>query len=173
MTNDEMAKYKGDVQAEMNELKVLPDQVVKELAAHCELYRNDPEKAHFWDPAVIGIPGGPVSCLLMEFKGRKTGNTLYTALQYYRHNGKIAIVASKGGTEDHPIWLLNLQANPACRIQVGKNSSPAIARVIEGAEHDEWWEVLVREQPIQRVYQSRTSRKIPVVVMEVPEGTVI
>ena len=162
----EYEKYKGKVAMEMNEMKALPEQVAIELAAHREFYKRDPKAAHMWDPVVIGVEGGPVSCLLLTFTGRKSGNELQTVLQYFKKDGKIAVVASRGGTEDHPTWYLNLQANPKCHVQVGEYGYEGIARTIEPEEREAWLEVVFREQPIQRTYQARTSRVIPIVVLE-------
>ena len=166
MTDDHMEKYKGTAKVEVNELKVLPDQVVEELEAHRQLYLSDPDSAHYWDPVVIGIPGGPVPCLLLEYTGRKSGKSLNMAIQYYRFKGQVAIVASKGGTEDNPAWYLNLLANPVCKVRIGSFVSDAIAHVVENGEHAEWWDHIVKEQPIQAVYQARTSRRIPVVILD-------
>ena len=139
MTSEEMEKYKGSAAVAVNELKTLPEQVIAELEAHRQLYLADPEAAHYWDPAVIGIPGGPVPCLLLEYTGRKSGRALDMAIQYYRFKGQVAIVASKGGIEDNPIWYLNLLANPSCRVRIGSFVSDAIARVVPDDEHPEWW----------------------------------
>jgi deazaflavin-dependent oxidoreductase (nitroreductase family) len=164
--DEHMEKYKGTADVAVNELKVLPDQVVKELEAHRQLYLADPEQAHFWDPAVIGIPGGPVACLLLEYTGRKSGRRLNMAIQYYRFEDKVAIVASKGGIEDHPIWFLNLQADPRCTVHIASHVFEARARVAEGDERVRWWAYIEREQPMQAIYQARTSREIPVVILE-------
>lgn len=166
MSTAEMEKYKGTAPVAVNELKVVPEQVIAELEAHRQHYLRNPEQAHYWDPAVIGIPGGPVPCLLLEYTGRKSGKPLSMAIQYYRRNGQLAIVASKGGTEDNPAWYLNLLANPACRVHIGSFVSDAVARVVSADEHPAWWEFIVREQPIQAVYQARTARQIPVVILD-------
>jgi deazaflavin-dependent oxidoreductase (nitroreductase family) len=147
----------------------LPDVVKRELDAHLQQYLKDPEAAHFWDPIVIGVPGGPVQTLMVTMTGRKSGRTLHAVLQYYKLGSQTAIVASKGGTTDHPVWYLNLLANPNCEIQIGKFSSPAVARTVEGAERARWWDAVTKEQPIQLMYQSRTERIIPIVVLDFPK----
>lgn len=167
---DDYAKYKGDVSMEMNEMKALPDNVAQELAAHREFYKRDPKAAHYWDPVVIGVPGGPVKCLLLTFTGRKSGNELQTVLQYFEKDGKIAVVASRGGTEDHPVWYLNLLANPKSYTQVGERGYESVARTIDASERDAWLDVIYAEQPIQKLYQSRTTRLIPIVVLEEAAG---
>ncbi len=168
MSNDEegiQVKY-IDPATGTDELQALPDGVQAELDAHRAQYLADPVAAHMWDPIVIGVPGGPVKCLLLTYKGRKSGRTLHTSLQYYTLGDMIAIVGSRGGTIEHPVWYLNLLAEPRCHIQVGADGRDAVARTVTGTEREAWWKMIVAEQPEQAVYQTRTTREIPVVVME-------
>jgi deazaflavin-dependent oxidoreductase (nitroreductase family) len=149
-----------------NQLDALPDQVQRELNAHRDLYLQDPEKAHYWDPVVIGVPGGPVKNLLLSYTGRKSGKQLHTVLQYFERDGQVAIVGSRGGTVEHPLWYLNLVDNPQCEVRIGKFSSKARARTLEEAERAKWWPMITGEQPEQLKYQARTTRIIPVVVLD-------
>lgn len=149
-----------------DELQALPDGVQAELDAHRNLYLTDPAAAHMWDPIVIGVPGGPVKCLLLTYRGRKSGRMLHTSLQYYELGSKIAIVGSRGGTIEHPVWYLNLLAEPRCHIQVGAESREAVARTVTGAERAAWWASVTAEQPVQLEYQARTTREIPIIVLE-------
>ncbi|WP_068076698.1 nitroreductase family deazaflavin-dependent oxidoreductase [Novosphingobium lentum] len=155
-----------DPATKTDELQALPDGVAAELEAHRLQYLTDPVAAHMWDPIVIGVPGGPVKCLLLTYKGRKSGRTLTTALQYYTLGDQIAIVGSRGGTIEHPVWYLNLVDEPKCHIQVGADGRDAVARTVTGAEREAWWAMVTAEQPEQAVYQTRTTREIPVVVMD-------
>ena len=143
-----------------------PEAVRQEIAAHHELYLRDPEQAQWWDPVVIGVPGGPVPCLLLHHVGRKSGHKLQSILQYYQHAEQLAIVASKGGVANHPAWYLNLLADPGCEVQIGTARWPAIARTMAGAERAQWWARITREQPVQLDYATRTRREIPVIVLE-------
>lgn len=147
----------------------LPDAVRRAIAAHHVQYHEDPAAAHWWDPAVIGVPGGPVACLLLHHVGRRTGERLNSILQYYRHGDEVAIVASKGGLPRHPAWYLNLLAEPACEVQIGTFRSRGRARTLAGAERAAWWSRIVTEQPVQRDYQARTTREIPVVMLALDE----
>lgn len=166
MTKTTMNEYLNNDASKLDELASLPDQVSRELQAHLEVYQTDPEQAHMWDPIVIGVSGGPVKCLMLEYVGRKSGRSLQTVLQYFELDGKYAIVASRGGTVDHPVWYKNLVANPKCRIQVGTSSYAANARTLEPAERARWWPLITTEQPEQLKYERRTSRVIPVVVFD-------
>ena len=144
----------------------LPAAVRREIAAHHELYARDPEAAHWWDPIVIGVPGGPVACLLLHHVGRKSGRPLNSILQYYRHEDDIVVVGSKGGLPQHPVWYLNLLAAPACEVEIGAFRSRALARTLGGAERQSWWQRVTAEQPVQLEYQARTEREIPLIILE-------
>jgi deazaflavin-dependent oxidoreductase (nitroreductase family) len=169
VAGNDLDLFMKKVPAKKNELEGLPDEVMRELNAHRDLYVKDPEAAHIWDPIVIGVEGGPVRNLLLTYTGRKSGRKLQTVLQYYTYFGKYAIVASRGGTVDHPFWYKNLVENPECKIQVASFASTATARTLEGDERANWWPLITKEQPEQIKYQTRTTRIIPVVVLDLPK----
>ena len=143
-----------------------PPEVLAAFTAHQEQYNQEPEAAHMWDPAVIGVPGGPVPCLLLAHVGRKSGKKLECVLQYYKLDNEIAIVASKGGSPHHPIWYLNLEATPECEAQIASERRKVRARTTTGQERSDWWQRITTEQPQQLEYEQSTSREIPVVVLE-------
>lgn len=157
-----------DQPSDASEREDLPAAVRREIAAHHALYARDPEAAHLWDPVVIGVPGGAVPCLLLHHLGRKSGQRLNSILQYYRHGDDIVIVASKGGLPQHPVWYLNLLAEPACEVQIGAFRTPAVARTLHGDERARWWQRVSAEQPIQLQYQQRTTREIPLIMLDMP-----
>jgi deazaflavin-dependent oxidoreductase (nitroreductase family) len=150
----------------MDDRNRMPAEVVRGVTEHIQLYLRDPERAHIWDPAVIGVPGGPVRTLLLRSTGRKSGQPRYAALQYFRPDGLYVVVASRGGTPDHPTWYLNLLDTPDCDIQVGGFRSAAVARTTHGEERNRLWDLVSAEQPAYRGYQARTEREIPVVVLD-------
>lgn len=158
----------ADQPSDASEREDLPDAVRREIAAHHALYACDPEAAHLWDPVVIGVPGGAVPCLLLHHIGRKSGQRLNSILQYYRHGDDIVIVASKGGLLHHPVWYLNLLTEPACEVHIGAFVTPAVARTLEGEERARWWQRVTAEQPIQLQYQQRTTREIPLIMLDMP-----
>ncbi len=143
-----------------------PPEVLQAFAAHEAQYLDDPEAARLWDPIVIGVPGGPVPCLLLFHTGRKSGRRLKSILQYYERNGQVAIVASKGGAPQHPAWYLNLVAQPGCEVWIGAHRTRARARVIDAGERAFWWPEIKAEQPAQVGYEQRTDREIPILILE-------
>src|SRR5690242_3040675 len=115
----------------------------------------------------IGASLGGRPMLLLRTVGRRTGEPRTAALLYVRDGDAYAVVASKGGAPRHPAWFHNLTAQPEAEIQVGRDRIPVRARVAEGKERDRLW---ARADEVNQgqyvVYQSRTSRVIPVVVLE-------
>ena len=136
------------------------------IAEHTELYKTDPEKAHMWDSSILGGPG-PLPTLLLTTIGRKTGEKRALPLLYKEIDGAYVIIASKGGMPNHPIWFLNLEANPDCDLMVGAKPVKARARVAEGEEHQRLWDALEAMYPPYKDYQANAGdRVIPVVVLD-------
>jgi deazaflavin-dependent oxidoreductase (nitroreductase family) len=74
------------------------------------------------------------------------------------------VVASRGGTADHPAWFYNLAAHPErVEVEVQGRRTAATPRTLEDAERDTAWERITRDQPRFADYQGKTDRKIPVV----------
>ena len=115
-----------------------------------------------------GLIGGKMSgapVLLLTATGRKSGRKITTPLIYMRDGSDYAIVASKGGWADHPLWYLNLQANPACEIEIGRQKLPTTARTANASERQRLWPRLVEVYGDYANYQSWTDREIPVVIL--------
>ena len=88
-------------------------------------------------------------------------------LIYGEAGDSYVIIASKGGLPTHPVWYLNLEANPNCELMVGPKRVSARARVAEGAERERLWEQLAKIYPPYVEYQERAgARTIPVVVLD-------
>ena len=107
----------------------------------------------------------PVPICLLEHRGRKTGKLRTTPLVYLEDGDRVIVVASQAGRPEHPMWYLNLLANPDVTVQVGRERRPMRARVAEGAERAELWTRLVDLYADYDSYQSWTDRVIPVVVL--------
>jgi deazaflavin-dependent oxidoreductase (nitroreductase family) len=135
------------------------------IAAHIKLYETDPEKARLWDSTPLGGPG-VLPTLLLTTTGRKSGEPRALPLIYGELGESYVIIASKGGMPNHPIWYLNLEANPECELQVGAKAMSARARVAEGAEREKIWKLMVELYPPYTDYQKNTERVIPVVVLD-------
>jgi deazaflavin-dependent oxidoreductase (nitroreductase family) len=141
------------------------------IQKHIALYKSDPEKAHMWDSTPGGGPG-ILPTLLLTTKGRKTGEPRDVPLIYGKYDGgkddgRFVVIASRGGTPTHPVWFLNLEADPECEAQVSTQHVKARARVAEGEERERLWRQMVEIYPPYESYQENAgARTIPVVVLE-------
>ncbi len=103
--------------------------------------------------------------IIVTTRGNKTGKIRKFALMRVEHEGQYALVASKGGSANHPEWYHNLVADPeACMIQDGPEPFDAVVREVEGDERQAWWERAVAAFPPYAEYQTKTERRIPVLV---------
>jgi len=98
--------------------------------------------------------------------GARTGKVRKTPLMRVEHDGCYAAVASMGGAPKHPVWYYNLRANPRVHVQDGPALTDMIARELTGAEREQWWERAVAAYPSYAEYQAKTTRQIPVFVLE-------
>ena len=135
----------------------------KLLGAHQFLYEKTDGR--------IGASIGKRPMLLLRTKGAKTGKPRTSALLYVPYGESYAVIASKGGDPKHPGWYHNLVAQPNVDVQVGRKKIPGRARVAEGDERSKVWaEADKINQGGYDSYQSKTTRKIPVVVLDPRSG---
>lgn len=105
--------------------------------------------------------------LLLTTRGRKSGEERTHALIFREVGGDYILVASKGGAPQHPAWFLNMEANPDdVEIQIKADRFKVRHRVAEGAERENLWQLMNEVWPDYAVYQTKTDRQIPVVVLE-------
>ncbi|HEY8527623.1 MAG TPA: nitroreductase family deazaflavin-dependent oxidoreductase [Acidimicrobiales bacterium] len=124
---------------------------------HVKAYREtNGEVGGVWN----GVP-----ILLLTTKGRRTGLDRTIPIIYVRDGGDYVLLASYGGAPKHPAWYLNLLANPEAEIQVMAERIPVVARTATGAERERLWKLAAAQWPNYDVYQTRTDRVIPVVVL--------
>ncbi len=107
-----------------------------------------------------------VPIIVLTSVGAKSGKLRKTALMRVEHDGEYAVVASKGGAPQHPVWYWNLVHHPHVELQDGAVKRDYDARVLDGAERDTWWARAVAVWPDYAAYQTRTDRQIPVFVLE-------
>jgi deazaflavin-dependent oxidoreductase (nitroreductase family) len=144
----------------------LPENLPQWISDHIKLYREDPDKAHMWDASLAG-GSGTLPTLLLTTIGRKSGEPRPLPLIYKKIGDDYVIIASKGGAPDHPAWFLNLEANPNCDVQVGRDEMSASARVADGQEREDLWSQLAEVYPPYNDYKtSAGDRQIPVVVLQ-------
>jgi deazaflavin-dependent oxidoreductase (nitroreductase family) len=107
-----------------------------------------------------------VTTLLLTTTGRRSGQSRTTPLIYGRDGERYVVVASRGGAPTHPAWYDNLVAQPAVQVQVMADRFTARARTATPAERPALWKTMAAIWPPYDDYQARTTREIPVVVLE-------
>lgn len=98
--------------------------------------------------------------------GAKSGKLRKNPVMRVEHDGRYAVVASKGGAPEHPEWYYNLIEHPLVELQDGPQRRDYRVRVAEGAEREEWWQRAVAVYPAYAEYQQKTDRQIPVFLAE-------
>jgi deazaflavin-dependent oxidoreductase (nitroreductase family) len=104
--------------------------------------------------------------LLLTTTGAKSGLQRTTPLVHTRDGDRIVVIASKGGAPTSPAWYHNLVANPTVTVELGTEKFPAKATVVTGAERDRLYAAQAAMMPAFAEYETKTTRKIPVVVLE-------
>jgi deazaflavin-dependent oxidoreductase (nitroreductase family) len=121
-------------------------------------------RAHAGEVTSGPFAGRPV--LLLTTTGARTGRPRLAPLVYSRDGERYVILASKGGAPTHPAWYRNLVAHPLVTVEVGPETFQARARVADAAERERLFAQHAADSPAFNDYQRRTSRVIPVVVLE-------
>jgi deazaflavin-dependent oxidoreductase (nitroreductase family) len=103
--------------------------------------------------------------LLLTTTGRVTGEAHTVPLLYLRDGESMVVVASYGGRDRHPEWYLNLLASSSVTVQVGRSRRRMVARKASVEERRSWWPRVVEAYSDYAVYQTRTEREIPLVVL--------
>jgi deazaflavin-dependent oxidoreductase (nitroreductase family) len=106
------------------------------------------------------------NALILTTTGRRSGQPRKSALVFRQHGDDYLVVASKGGADAPPNWYVNLQADPAVEVQIKGEKFAARARTATPEEKPQLWAEMVEVWPDYAEYQKRTSRDIPVVVLE-------
>jgi deazaflavin-dependent oxidoreductase (nitroreductase family) len=112
------------------------------------------------------MSGRGTTVLILTMTGRRTGERRSTPLIYQRHGDAYLVVASKGGSDQHPLWYLNLRDRPDAEIQVKGDRIPVRARTATPEEKPERWRIMAATWPDYDQYQKKTDRDIPLVVLE-------
>jgi deazaflavin-dependent oxidoreductase (nitroreductase family) len=129
----------------------------------------------FWriHPTLYRLSGGRVGgklmglpVLLLTTTGRKSGQARTSALMYLPQGDDFVVIASFLGEPRHPHWWSNLLARPTASVMVGTKRVDVTAREADGEERERLWREVNAKTPDYDEYQSRTSRRIPVVVLE-------
>jgi deazaflavin-dependent oxidoreductase (nitroreductase family) len=110
------------------------------------------------------LRGVPV--VVVTSVGARSGKLRKNPVMRVEHGGSYALVASKGGSPEHPTWYHNLVSHPTVELQDGPARRDYTVRVADGEERAVWWERAVAVWPDYADYQTKTDRQIPVFVAE-------
>jgi deazaflavin-dependent oxidoreductase (nitroreductase family) len=127
-------------------------------AVHRALYRasNGRIGARIWNLPVV----------LLSTTGRLTGKARTTPLCALPTGSDFVVIASFGGMDRPPAWWLNLETTPQATLQLGRDRFAVTARTTSGDERARLWAQVVERAPGYLGYARRTTREIPVVVLE-------
>lgn len=114
----------------------------------------------------LGGTFGNSPVALLTTTGRKTGEPRVSPLLFLRDGDRVILVASRGGSDKHPMWYLNLKANPEVKVQIKKETLELTARDATDDERERYWPQLVAMYPSFDDYQSWTDRKIPIIICD-------
>jgi deazaflavin-dependent oxidoreductase (nitroreductase family) len=114
----------------------------------------------------VGGQMAGVPLILLTTTGNKTGRTLTKPLAYTKDGDRMFVIASFAGSPHNPAWFCNLEANPAVTVEVGTEKFKARARISSGEERERLFKLQADKMAIFYDYQKKTTRQIPVVVLE-------
>jgi deazaflavin-dependent oxidoreductase (nitroreductase family) len=104
--------------------------------------------------------------VLVTHTGAKSGQQRTSPLVYSRDGDRIVIIASKAGAPTHPHWYLNMVANPQVTVELPGETYAARAVITSGAERERLYRAQADQMPNFDEYAAKTTREIPVVVLE-------
>lgn len=111
-----------------------------------------------------GFAGAPM--LLLHTRGARTGQERVHPVMYQAVGDDFAVFASKAGAPTNPDWYHNLLANPETTVEVGADTISVHARELKGDDRARIWEIQKERYPGFQEYEDKTTRTIPVVLLE-------
>ena len=128
------------------------------VAKHIQEYvTSDGKKGHKWNGRLT---------LLLTTRGRKSGMLRRTALIYGMDGENYLLVASNDGSENHPLWYLNLLEDSKVELQVGAEKFSAKAKVANPKEKPRLWKIMSKIFPTYDKYQANAEREIPLIILK-------
>ena len=115
---------------------------------------------------LIGSRLDGLDVLLLTTIGRKSGLARCIPLPYFRDGERYLLVASYGGNARNPEWIANIETNPEVQVQCGRRRWSARARIAQADERARLWAQIIHDFPRYAVYQTKTAREIPVVILD-------
>ena len=104
--------------------------------------------------------------ILVTMTGAKSGRTIVKPLVYSKDGDRVVIVASFAGAPNNPPWYHNLMKNPVATVEIGTEKFQVRAKATTGEERERLFNQHAAQMPIFNDYKKKTSRQIPVLVLE-------
>ena len=114
--------------------------------------------SHIWGLEIV----------LLTTVGRKSGRRRTVPLCSFREGESFVVIASYGGLDRSPAWWLNLQHEPRATVRLGRHMHDVVAREASSGERERLWSQVTTRAPGYLDYQRRTTRRIPIVLLEPP-----
>jgi deazaflavin-dependent oxidoreductase (nitroreductase family) len=114
--------------------------------------------SHIWGLEIV----------LLTTVGRKSGGRRTVPLCSFREGESFVVIASYGGLDRSPAWWLNLQHEPRATVRLGRHTHDVVAREASSGERERLWSQVTARAPGYLDYQRRTTRRIPIVLLEPP-----
>lgn len=127
-------------------------------AVHVKLYRRTEGRR---GGTLNGVPH-----LLLTTTGRRTGLPRTRPIGYYRDGDQLIVAASNGGSNSMPAWVFNLRGNPIAEVEIGADRFAVCAAEATGEDYRRRWAQLSGNYPIYLRYPKKTTRHIPVMVLQ-------
>jgi deazaflavin-dependent oxidoreductase (nitroreductase family) len=149
-------------------------EVLKDMTSSLERIRGDAKadaEDYLANPEGRSTGGGPsgLPTLLLTCIGRKSGEKRTTPLVFMQNGEDMVIVGSLAGYDTHPAWVLNVNANPECWVQLDDNQMTAVARDATDEEREALWPDLTALFPPWGFFQQQTDRPFAVKILS-PAG---
>jgi deazaflavin-dependent oxidoreductase (nitroreductase family) len=113
--------------------------------------------------------GGPMAgkpLMILTTTGARSGQPREAIVTFTRDADRFVIAASKGGAPTNPAWYHNLVTHPEVTVEADGETFTARATPTSGAERDRLWDRHADQLPEFREYPGKTTRLIPVIVLE-------
>lgn len=106
-----------------------------------------------------------MNLLLLHTTGAKSGQKRINPVAYTNQDGKLVVIASKGGAPTNPDWYYNIVANPEVSVEVGTEQFQARASVAEEPERTRLYDSMAEQYPGFEEYRQKADREIPVITL--------
>ena len=109
---------------------------------------------------------GGFRILLLTTTGHKSKRIRTVPLVYMPIEDSVVVVAANLGSDNHPRWYLNLKQDPLAQIQIGSSKLFVVAEDMSNDKREQVWTEWIKVNPGYQGFQSRTARKLPIVVLK-------